>query len=104
MNGFTAFSVKPLRFATLLGAIFSAVGFVLAGWFVIRKFIDPTIPLGYSSIISAIMFFGGLIMLLLGVIGEYIGRIYICINHSPQYVVKEILTAKREENPETIHD
>lgn len=89
MNGFTAFSIKPLRIATVLGIISSIVGFLLGMFFVIRKFIVPTIPLGYSSIISAVMLFGGLNLLMLGVVGEYIGRIYICINRSPQFVVKE---------------
>lgn len=89
MNGFTAFSIKPLRIATVLGIVSSIVGFLLGMFFVIRKFIVPTVPLGYSSIISAVMLIGGLNLLMLGVVGEYIGRIYICINRSPQFVVKE---------------
>ena len=89
MNGFTAFSVKPLRIATVVGLVCAMLGFLMGAWFAINKFLDPTIPLGYSSIICAIVFFGGLIMLMLGLIGEYIGRIYICLNRSPQYVVKE---------------
>lgn len=89
MNGFTAFSVKPLRIATLMGMLSSAVGFIMGIYFIIRKLVVPEIPLGYSSIISAIMLFGGLNLLMLGLVGEYIGRIYICINRSPQFVVKE---------------
>lgn len=89
MNGFTAFSIRPLRIATVLGILSSIVGCLMGLFFVIRKFVVPTIPLGYSSIISAIMLFGGLNLLMLGVVGEYIGRIYICINRSPQFVVKE---------------
>ena len=45
--------------------------------------------IGWSSLVSLIVFIGGMIMLMLGLIGEYIGRIYICINNSPQYVIKE---------------
>ena len=45
--------------------------------------------MGYSSIMAAILITGGIIMVLLGLIGEYIGRIYICINNSPQYVIRE---------------
>lgn len=89
-NGFTAFSVKPLRIATYIGFIFAAIGFFLGCFFIVNKFVSPDVPLGYSSIISAIMFFGGLNMMVLGLIGEYIGRIYLCINATPQFVVREV--------------
>ena len=51
---------------------------------------------GWSSIISVLMIIGGIIMIMLGLIGEYIGRIYICINNSPQYVIKEIKSQKSD--------
>ncbi len=91
MNGFTAFSVKPLRFATLCGGISAAVGFVYGIVMVIRKFLNPDILLGYASMITAILFIGGMIMFLLGLLGEYIGRIYICLNKAPQYVIREVV-------------
>lgn len=47
--------------------------------------------MGWSSLISVVLFIGGILMCILGIIGEYIGRIYICINNAPQYVVKEIV-------------
>ena len=56
---------------------------------IIRKLVDPNMVIGWSSLVSLIVFIGGMIMLMLGLIGEYIGRIYICINNSPQYVIKE---------------
>ena len=88
MNGFTAFSVKPLRLASFLGFACAVFGFGLGTWTVINKlFIHPNAPLGYSSMMSVILFIGGIMMLVLGLIGEYIGRIYICINSSPQYVI-----------------
>lgn len=88
MNGFTAFSVKPLRVATVLGSLVAFSGFVFALIIIIRKLTDPAIAEGYSSIMAAILIIGGVIMVLLGLIGEYIGRIYICINNSPQYVIR----------------
>ncbi len=88
-NGFTAFSVKPLRIATVMGALFAFIGFIYGIYTVIKKFINPDVPLGFSSQMAAIVFFGGMIMLMLGMIGEYIGRIYISMNNSPQYVIKE---------------
>lgn len=55
----------------------------------IKKFVNPAVPLGFSSMMSAIVFIGGMLMIMLGLIGEYIGRIYISINNSPQYVIRK---------------
>lgn len=91
LNGFTAFSIKPLRLGSYAGFFFAFVGFIYALITIIRKlFITPNMEAGWSSIISIILIIGGIIMIMLGLIGEYVGRIYICINNSPQYVIKEI--------------
>lgn len=89
INGFTAFSVIPLRAASLFGFFFSAIGFLLGIIIIIRKLLNPQIILGYSSMMVTIFFLGGIILLALGMIGEYIGRIYIVQNQAPQYVIKE---------------
>lgn len=89
INGFTSFSVKPLRLATMAGIICAGLGFLYAIYTVIKKFVNPAVPVGFSSLMSAIMFIGGMLMLMMGMIGEYIGRIYVCMNNSPQYVIKE---------------
>lgn len=88
-NGFTAFSVKPLRIATGIGALSAGIGFLYGLFTIIKRFVNPDVPMGFSSTMSAIVFFGGMIMLMLGLIGEYIGRIYISLNNSPQYVIRE---------------
>ena len=88
INGFTAFSVKPLRLADMLGIFIAVIGFAFTLIIIIRKVIDPTVAIGYSSTMAVILFIGGMIMLLLGVLGEYIGRIYISLNNSPQYVIR----------------
>lgn len=88
INGFTAFSVKPLRLATFFGVIFAIIGFVFELVIVINRLINPNVPMGYSSMLAVMLFIGGIIMLMLGLIGEYIGRIYISINNSPQYVIR----------------
>lgn len=98
VNGFTSFSVKPLRIATIIGALCALLGFAYAIYTIIKKFVNPIVPLGFSSLMSAIMFIGGMLMLMLGLIGEYIGRIYVCMNHSPQYVVKETLNLKADKD------
>lgn len=88
LDGFTAFSVKPLRLASWVGFLCATLGFLYGSWTVVNKlFLNPSTLMGYSSMMSVLLFVGGVIMLILGLIGEYIGRIYICINNSPQYVV-----------------
>lgn len=90
INGFTAFSIKPLRFAVCVGCVFSFIGFIFMIYTLINKFfINPDAPMGYTSLMSVVLIIGGLLMLILGMIGEYVGRIYISINNSPQYVVRE---------------
>lgn len=90
-NGFTAFSIKPLRIATAMGCITACGGFLYGIYTVIKKFVNPNVPIGFSAMMAALVFIGGMIMLMLGLIGEYIGRIYISLNNSPQYVIKECI-------------
>lgn len=97
MNGFTAFSEKPLQIASVIGFISAFIGFVYAIFIVLRRIFVPEIAVGYSSIMAAILFFSGLIMLFLGLLGEYIGRIYICINNAPQYAIREKINVDNKE-------
>lgn len=92
LNGFTAFSVLPLRIASLFGLIFSITGFISLLYIIYIKTISPSIPIGYTSIISTLLFTMGNAMLMLGIIGEYVGRIYINLNGVPQYVIKNIIS------------
>lgn len=89
VNSFTAFSIKPLRMATLAGSFAAILGLILAVVTVIRKIVTPVMTMGWSSTISVILVLGGLILFVLGIIGEYIGRIYMSINETPQYVIAE---------------
>lgn len=91
MNGFTSFSILPLRIASYSGSIIAFIGFIYAIYVIIRKIVDPTRMLGWSSTISVILILGGLILLVLGLIGEYVGRIFISINNSPQYVIRNVI-------------
>lgn len=88
MNGFTAFSTMPLRIATIIGFSTACIGFLFGIITILRKLFIPGISVGYSSLLVAILFCSGLIMLTLGLIGEYLGRVYITVNHYPQYVVR----------------
>ena len=89
MNGFTAFSVIPLRIATYSGILCAIAGFILGIVVIIKKILNPAMVMGYASTITVMLFIGGMIMMLLGIIGEYVGRTYISINKAPQYVVKQ---------------
>lgn len=94
-NGFTAFSTKPLRIATFSGGVFAVLGFAYGIYTIVKKFVNPAVPLGFSSTMAAIMFIGGMLMIMLGLIGEYIGRMYICMNSAPQFVVRDLIPTKR---------
>ncbi len=91
LTGVTTFSIKPLRFAAFAGILFALVGFVVIIILVIEKFVVPDVSLGWTSLIATNLLVGGVILLVLGVIGEYIGRIYLSLNKSPQYVERTVI-------------
>ncbi len=95
MNGFTTFSIIPLRIATFVGCFTSLTGFLYALYLIIKKITNGIAVLGYSSLMASILFIGGLIMLMLGLIGEYIGRIYISLNSQPQAIVRTVVKKKQ---------
>lgn len=90
------FTVIPLRLATLFGTLFSAAGFIGAMVVLIRKLLDPTIAIGWSSVMCAMLVFFGISFLMLGIIGEYIGKLILNINKTPQYVIRETANLKPE--------
>lgn len=91
INGFTAFSIKPLRLATFFGFGFSIVGLLYGLSVIIMKIIHPDTPVGYASLMATVLLIGGVLMFIMGMVGEYIGRIYINQNKSPQYVIRKKL-------------
>ena len=96
MNGFTSFSVKPLRLSTYAGALTAFLGFIYALVIIIKHFVDSSIPEGWSSTMALQLVLGGIILVVLGLIGEYIGRIYMCINASPQFVERQVVKKDSE--------
>lgn len=103
VNGFTAFSVKPLRIATFAGCITAVIGFIYGLYIIIKKIIYPLTPMGYSSTMAVMLFLGGMVMLLLGMIGEYVGRVYISLNNAPQYVIRKTVNLDNDDK-ENIED
>lgn len=85
----TSFSIVPLRITSFLGLFFSGLGFLLAILLVIQKFTLNLMPIGWSSLIVTVLIIGGVQLLALGMLGEYLGRVLLTINLRPQYVVAE---------------
>ncbi|MDR1017048.1 MAG: glycosyltransferase [Coriobacteriales bacterium] len=99
LNGFTSFSVRPLRIATILGTLIACVGFVFVIVLIVQKLLDVSMQVGYASTMAVLLFIGGVIMMMLGLLGEYIGRTFISLNQSPQYVVREMVYDREERRP-----
>lgn len=85
------FTVKPLRIALRGGVIISIASLVFMLYTIIRKLVNPAISAGWASLISSIFFSLGVLLLFIGMIGEYVGRTYMHLNNEPQYVVREIV-------------
>ncbi len=96
LNGVTSFSVKPLRLASIFGFIFAFTGFVVGIVVMIDKLLHPEISAGWTSLFATLLFIGGFIMILLGMIGEYVGRGYLIDNHIPQYVIREEVRKEKD--------
>jgi polyisoprenyl-phosphate glycosyltransferase len=86
----TSFSLQPLRISTYLGFIISFFSFILGGYFIIQKIFSDSSPDGWTSLMVMILFFGGIQLLSIGIIGEYIGRTHLKLNQKAQYIIKEI--------------
>jgi undecaprenyl-phosphate 4-deoxy-4-formamido-L-arabinose transferase len=98
LNGFTAFSIIPLRVSTALGVITSVLAFAYLIYTIIHKIVSPNVLIGWSSVISSVLLVGGVLMCMLGMLGEYIGRMYISLNNSPQFVIKESTRDERKDS------
>jgi undecaprenyl-phosphate 4-deoxy-4-formamido-L-arabinose transferase len=91
---FTGFSVVPLRFASLVGLAMASAGFLLAlffavSWMIGGVFSRHGIPPGWASLIVSLTFFAGIQLCVLGMLGEYLGRVFLTQNQAPQFVVRE---------------
>lgn len=90
LEGITSLSVKPIRFITLIGFLIFVTSLIMIIYFIIRWLIGATVS-GWPSIICSVWAIGGLIMLSLGVIGEYIGKIYLESKERPKFIIEKVL-------------
>ncbi|MEI6544383.1 MAG: glycosyltransferase, partial [Methylococcales bacterium] len=90
-QGITSFSSMPLHFITALGLLVSLISFLITAWAIwIRLFTDDAVP-GWASTVLPIYFLGGIQLLCLGVIGEYLAKIYSETKRRPRYSIKKII-------------
>ncbi len=95
LNMFTNFSIVPLRVATMLGFAFATLGLVGATIFLIEKIRHPDLPAGWPSLIISLFIISGVQLFALGVVGEYLGRLFMKDNGNPQFVVRKAINCRR---------
>lgn len=89
LNGVMNFSVLPLRVCTFLGSLLATLGFMFGLIIVVSKLLHPGIPVGYTSLLLLVVILGGINLIFVGVVGEYVGRLFMALNQQPQSVITE---------------
>ena len=95
LQGITNFSIVPLRISSIIGMASAVLGFIYGIVLIVQKLINPNVFLGYTSLMAAILVIGGLLMVMVGILGEYVGRIYILLSNMPQYNIREVINQER---------
>lgn len=93
LEGITSFSSKPIRYITALGIAVFITSLAMIVYFVVRWAIGATVS-GWASVICSVWAIGGLIMLSIGIVGEYIGKIYSEVKHRPRFIIEQVLEDK----------
>jgi glycosyltransferase involved in cell wall biosynthesis len=101
IDGLTSFSIAPLRLASLAGVLVSLLGFIYAAFLVARTLIIGADVPGYASVMVVMMFLGGVQLFCLGLIGEYLGRLYIEAKGRPLYIVADVFSESEAPEEET---
>lgn len=104
IDGITSFSTLPLRFATYLGMIISAGSFLVAIWAAVSKLVYHSTVAGWAALTVLVAFLAAVQLLMIGILGEYIGRIYEQVKGRPLYVVAEALNGGRKPDTDELDD
>jgi glycosyltransferase involved in cell wall biosynthesis len=91
INHVTSFSVIPLRLSSIIGFLVACIGFILSIYYIVSFFFLQNKVEGWTTLILTTLLLGGLTLMSIGIIGEYLGRVFLSINNKPQYSIKEIL-------------
>jgi dolichol-phosphate mannosyltransferase len=89
VDAVTSFSIRPLRIASLIGLCFGFLGLVGVVYAIIGWAIGQTVP-GWTSVMVVVMMLGGIQLFVIGILGEYLGRLYIEAKHRPLYIVDQV--------------
>ena len=93
LNMFVNFSVMPLRVSTVVGLACSVLGLGLGVEVLVERLLRPDIPVGWASVLMPVVLFSGVQLVMLGLLGEYLGRLFLTENQTPQFVVREVVEA-----------
>jgi undecaprenyl-phosphate 4-deoxy-4-formamido-L-arabinose transferase len=91
LNMFVNFSVMPLRVSTVVGLGASLLGLALGVEAFVERLLRPDVPVGWASVLVPIVLFSGVQLVMLGLLGEYLGRLFLTENQTPQFVVREVV-------------
>lgn len=90
---FTSFSILPLRVASVLGLVMSLLGLLGGIAFAVERFRDPTLPAGWASVVVLVTVLSGIQLFSLGMLGEYLGRVFLKVGGTPQFIVREVVAS-----------
>lgn len=97
----TSFSILPLRFATCVGFAMAALSMLMVVFVIVAKVLHPEFPPGWASLIAVMLFIGGVQTLCIGMIGEYLGRTYLKLNHRQQFIIGDFTWQESESYEQT---
>ena len=98
IDGLTSFSVVPLRICSMVGLIVSMLALFMLLWSIVVKILGGAIP-GWTSTVAPLYLLGGVQLLFLGIVGEYIGKIYSEVKNRPRYIIQETVNFNDENVP-----
>jgi glycosyltransferase involved in cell wall biosynthesis len=97
LNMFTNFSILPLRAATWLGFAFAAMGLLLGVEMILEKILNPQLPVGYAFLVFLVILFASVQLVAIGMVGEYLGRIFVYENKTPQFTIRKVFDETRQD-------
>lgn len=98
------FSMLPLRAASVTGGVLGVVGIVAAIAVIVRRLLNPAMQMGWPSLMAVLLICSGLVLLFMGIVGEYVGRLFITANKAPQYVVRRTVDGRRNKDADSQED